>query len=230
MQIIIEYLHIWDIMLGVQLSDTPDHFIWRWEPSGNCSSSRRTAPSLLRLKFWELWKTRAPNKCHLFFWLVVHNRCWTSDRLQRHNLRNDVPRALCAQSPEQLDHLLIGCVYSREVWFRVLRKYDWHQFAPNSDALLIPWWLATRKRICKERRKAFDSIVVLTAWNIWLQRNTRVFRQQSVLTAHLVVLISDSANEWCLAGLIHRSSLGLPDTSAVQGSLPGRQVLASNQV
>ena len=103
-------------------------------------------------------------------------------RLWHHNLRNNGPCALCSQEPEFLDHLLIGCVYSREVWFRVLRAYNWHQFTPSTDAKLITWWLATRKMIAKARRMAFDSVVILVAWNIWLQRNARVFQRQSTQT------------------------------------------------
>jgi hypothetical protein len=35
----------------------------------------------------------------------------------------------------------------------------------------VEWWLHSRKRVIKPRRKAFDSMIVLTAWSIWLQRN-----------------------------------------------------------
>jgi hypothetical protein len=41
-------------------------------------------------------------------------RCWTSDRLRRHGLKDSRTRALCAQEVETLDHLLADCVFSRE--------------------------------------------------------------------------------------------------------------------
>jgi hypothetical protein len=47
-------------------------------------------------------------------------RCWTSLRLQQHGLDNDGPCALCLQCSECLDHLLVGCSYSRQVWFTSL--------------------------------------------------------------------------------------------------------------
>jgi hypothetical protein len=34
--------------------------------------------------------------------------------------------------------------------------------------------------VTKARRKAFDSIVILVVWGIWLERNPRVFSNASV--------------------------------------------------
>jgi hypothetical protein len=28
----------------------------------------------------ELWKSRAPNKCHFFLWLALQDCCWTAER------------------------------------------------------------------------------------------------------------------------------------------------------
>jgi hypothetical protein len=53
----------------------------------------------------ELWKTKAPNKCRLFAWLVLHGRSWTSERAWRHDLRNDACCAFCDQGVETIDHL-----------------------------------------------------------------------------------------------------------------------------
>jgi hypothetical protein len=60
----------------------------------------------------ELWKVCAPDKCRMFIWLVLQGRCWTSDRLHRHGLRNHGPFALCSQCVETIDHLLLGCSYN----------------------------------------------------------------------------------------------------------------------
>lgn len=149
-----QYLFIWHIVSGIHLSETSDRFIWRWEPSGTYS-----ARSAYRCFFiWQtevlgarqLWKTRAPNKCRFFFWLLIHNRCWTSERLQRHNLHNNGPCTLCSQLSEHIDHLVLGCVFSREVWHRGLSRFGWQQFNRSSDAQMIPWWLQVRKGVCKQ--------------------------------------------------------------------------------
>jgi hypothetical protein len=73
--------------------------------------------------------------------------------------------------------MLAGCVFSREFWFRFLCHFSWQQFAPDSDALIVDWWLTTRKHIAKPRRKAFDSTMLLGAWSLWLERNARILLQ-----------------------------------------------------
>jgi hypothetical protein len=42
---------------------------------------------------------------------------------------------------ESVYHLLLACVYSREVWFKVLRRCGWQGLAPSMDDCLIEWWL-----------------------------------------------------------------------------------------
>jgi hypothetical protein len=62
----------------------------------------------------ELWSTRAPNKCMFYNWTVLHDQCWTLDRLHRHSLPNNGPCAFCDQEDEMIDHLIDGCAFSRE--------------------------------------------------------------------------------------------------------------------
>jgi hypothetical protein len=51
---------------------------------------------------------------------------------------------------------------------------------------MVEWWLAVRKRVTKAQRKAFDSMVLLIAWCVWLQRNTRVHNQAADPAIHVV--------------------------------------------
>jgi hypothetical protein len=106
--------------------NTADKFVWRWCSSGAYSVSSAYSAFLFGqmalLGAKELWKTRAMNTCRFFYRLVLHGRCWTSNGLQCHSLRNNGPCALCSQHAETIDHLLVGCVFSREVWFSVFHR------------------------------------------------------------------------------------------------------------
>ncbi|OEL20202.1 hypothetical protein BAE44_0018778 [Dichanthelium oligosanthes] len=106
-----------------------------------------------------------------------------------------------------VDHLLLQCVFSREVWFRSLRRLGWSQLAPTPVDSLTVWWLRSRKKVVKVRRKAFDSLCFLISRSLWLERNSRVFRGASCLPGSLVVSISDSVLLWVSAGLVDRSAL-----------------------
>ncbi|TVU30511.1 hypothetical protein EJB05_22139, partial [Eragrostis curvula] len=102
-QVLLGFFKVMAITSWVELSATPDQF-----------RAVRGAWGLSSVE------TQAPNKSRFFFLLVLHERCWTSNRQLRHNLKNDNTCALCAQEPKTLNHLLLHCVYNRETWFRVL--------------------------------------------------------------------------------------------------------------
>jgi len=101
-------------------------------------------------------------------WLALHDRCWTADRRKRHNLQQRDTCALCNQEPETISHLLVGCSFSREVWYRILLRGRWHSISPiHPGAIFSDWWLAARKRFGKVDRKSFDTLVLLAFWIIW---------------------------------------------------------------
>lgn len=149
-QAIMEYVQVRPCIDAVQLNNSPDKVIWRW-----CSSVLYSSSSAYRALHFgqsallgarELWKTRAPNRCRFFFWLVLLNRCWTSERRHRHGLQDQGTCALCSQQDELLDHLLLTCVYSREVWFKVLRRCAWQELAPTNEQTIVQWWLRATGR------------------------------------------------------------------------------------
>jgi hypothetical protein len=59
----------------------------------------------------------------------------------------------------------------------------------------------------KSRRKAFDSAVLLVAWNLWLQRNDRVIGHGALPAPLFVDTLQASIGQWCRAKLVVRSDL-----------------------
>jgi hypothetical protein len=45
----------------------------------------------------------------------------------------------------------------------------------NTESTLRSWWEAARELVHKKDKKGFDTLVILTAWTLWKQRNTRAF-------------------------------------------------------
>jgi hypothetical protein len=138
-------------------------------PYSSCSSYEALCsgqPSILGAREW--WKTRAPDKGRFFMWLAILGCCWTSEHCHRHGLRDSADYALCSQHLELLNHLLVGCSYSREVWFTVLNCCGWSDITPTLLDSLFSWWLRVRKWVSKPRRCAFDSLVFGVAWGMWL--------------------------------------------------------------
>jgi hypothetical protein len=116
--------------------------------------------------------------------------------------------ALCAQEVESTGHLIVGCVFAREVWFRILGCFGWQALAPANPVGFAAWWLHARKRVVRQRHKAFDSLVTLVAWRVWHERNERVFHSTCNLLPQLVGNILAELDCWCRVQLVNRSHLG----------------------
>jgi hypothetical protein len=67
-------------------------------------------------RLWWPVKRSTPPSANFLVWATLLPRCWMSERLQRHGLRNSEPCVLCHQALESIEHLLLNCVYAREVW------------------------------------------------------------------------------------------------------------------
>jgi hypothetical protein len=155
--IIVEYLQLWEKVEDVQLQpNTPDCLIWRWTASDEYTSSSAR----------EVWRASAPPKVKLFFWLALHGRPWTAEHRRRHGLQPSADCVLCAQDDESIDHLLASCVYTREVWHRLLSRIDFQHLGPSDDSLLADWWLQAWTLVPNAFRRGFDSFVLLVSWEI----------------------------------------------------------------
>jgi hypothetical protein len=178
--VINEYIHVWELLMNVQLRPTePDRFIWRW--SADRRYSVRTAYRAF-FEGWmtmagasELWRVQVPPKVKFFFWLALHNRLWTAERRLRHGLQQDDACALCDQHNEFVSHLLCSCVYTREVWSRLLASMGSPAAPPHQDSALLQWWLHERASLPEALRRSFDSLVLLVSWCTWKERNRRTF-------------------------------------------------------
>jgi hypothetical protein len=154
------------LLLPARLNEH-DRFSWHWTASREYTSKSAYqamfAGESAVVGVKELWKAKASNKCRFFIWLALLDRCWMTQRLLRHGLRSEDTCLLCSQDNETVNHLLCQCVFSREIWFKSLRRACWHLLSPTQLDTFIDWWLRVHKRVPKSRRPAFDSYIILIA-------------------------------------------------------------------
>ena len=70
-------------------------------------------------------------------WPASLNSCWTPDGLARRGLDRPDKCLLCDQEPENIQHLLVSCVFSRDAWFRVLSMAGMQQLTSSRSRLLL---------------------------------------------------------------------------------------------
>jgi hypothetical protein len=142
-----------------------------------------------------------PLNARLFAWLILQNRVWTSVRLIRRGWPNSGPCQLCKREPETAAHLIFKCRYSVRVWNGLkewigLVDFDTSLWA-NFDSL-DEWWCATSGANGR-RRKGLTSLLLLTTWELWNERNARVFRNVASISTRVISIIKSSAHLWGLA-------------------------------
>ena len=149
-----------------------------------------------------VWKPWAPPKCKTFAWLIIQNRVWTADRLQRRGWPNCRTCKLCNQVHESASHLLFKCRFTIRVWSSVRSWLGLHDVDPSawhSRGNVKEWWT---EEIHKQRqgRKAMASLAMLISWEIWKERNGRVFRNKASTADMVITKIKDEVPTWSMAG------------------------------
>lgn len=196
----------WQISQIERDESQDDHIIWNLTADG-----QYTASSAYRAQFIgctrnprlnAIWKAWAPPKCKIFTWLILQNRVWTSDRLAKRNWDHSDACLLCRQTMETALHLLSDCRYTRQIWILVaewvgqagLRPQNWNRPTTTEE-----WW-DTISRIEGIPPKTTRSLAMLIVWEIWKERNARVFDRKEMSTQALLAKIKGEAHAWLWAG------------------------------
>ena len=163
---------LWKILMEVQLvPDMEDKPIWDWNRDGKYTASlayKMMCIGGIRFQHYAaIWKCWAPLVCKLFMWLAIQYRLWTSDRRWRHGLQEErSPCFLCDQKEDTVDHILLQCVFARQVWYMCFDRMGIDMaLCPSTQDSIGRWWPVVRKQMPKLHRKGFDSVVISVCWN-----------------------------------------------------------------
>lgn len=154
------------------------------------------------LEPWKrLWKSWAPGKCKTFVWLAIRNRCWTVVRLEKRGLPHPEHCLLCDQEEETVQHILITCVFVREFWFNVLHRLNWSNLVPNRRTICFAeLWKKSLKKVQRQHRKGFNSLVILGAWILGKHRNACILDGAAPSIQDALQAFKDESHLWQLAG------------------------------
>jgi hypothetical protein len=218
---IAQCMQLWLAIREVQRNEQmEDRFSWPWTESGMFSTKSAYLAMCHGSEYFRMaeaiWSAKAPLKCQIFMWLAVLHRLWTSDRRERHGLQMTTdPCYVCLQAVDTVEHILVQCPFAREVWFCVFSRLHIQAAPPVVDCNLQDWWSMEREKLQPRGRVGFDTLVALTCWSLWKNRNAWVFgdtrRQFSVV--RLTNRILDELQLWIMAkrgtGIVLREGVGV---------------------
>ena len=175
MEVVVQYLHLWDAVCMVQFDGDHDRFEWRW------TASRKFSARTAYLAFFEgstvmpgapqVWHSFAPLKVRLHAWFSLRDRCGTADRRLRHGLVSHTLCPLCIAEAETVEHLTMRCSYAATVWAGITVRLGVALPLPDANSSMAIWWPAAVQSLSKKDEKIANSLIMLTTRAIWLERN-----------------------------------------------------------
>lgn len=154
-----EFVNLWEKLSHVHLlPDTPDSITWKLTKDGHYSAATAYSAQFLGSVDTDLprivWRSWAPPKCKFFAWLVINNRIWTADRLQKRGWPNCNLCPLCKQVQESAAHLLFQCRYTVRVWSMIKMWLGLHDIYPQNWGIVDTvktWWSTNASRTTQSR-------------------------------------------------------------------------------
>jgi hypothetical protein len=117
---------------------------------------------------------------------------------------------LCDQVDETIHHIMVGCVFSRELWFQMLSLVGLQGCTPEpGEEKFQEWWRTIELKVPKQAHAGFNSLLSLILWSLWKHRNACVFDSISPAVTGIIIDIRRETILWCMVGAKGLSSLGL---------------------
>lgn len=130
-------------------------------------------------------------------WLAAHGRCWTVDRLPKRGLPHPAQCPLCDQGEEDIQHLLVGCVFARQIWFHLLQLVGLAHLAPQPEGTSFDCrWEKIDQIGVGDLKKGINTLIILGSWSLWRHRNDCVFNNAAPSLAAVLIMIKDEAQLW----------------------------------
>jgi hypothetical protein len=156
-------------------------------------------------EIWKVfWSSKSIPKIDMYVWTMAHRGILTGGNLRRRGWEGPSRCPLCCQEEETTDHLLLSYTYSKEVWHLTLGLHPDTLVLPQEVTALLQNWnsLYPFQTVKKGQLSTlWRTLPKFILWNIWLERNNRLFREAKSIPAQVATKIKahfgESAPYFC---------------------------------
>ena len=126
----------------------------------------------------EVWGSRVPLRTCFFAWEAVWGKILTVDILMKRGWQMVNRCNFCKESEEAIDHILIHCTKTRELWIFLLALFGvaW-VFQDLVRNLLLQWKV---KGFQKKNGVVWHLAPICLFWCVWKERNRRIFKDEEL--------------------------------------------------
>lgn len=148
------------------------------------------------------WLKTIPLKVHCFVWHASLSRIPVAMELSKKGIK--IPNLachLCNKTSEMVNHLLVNCEFTKGVYEWVFKwcGIKTQQLSTVCDFINF----AALWGNCPKKRSIFFSILCCLWWNVWMERNDRIYKELRTSFTKIADMLSLSYL-WCN----HRSKEG----------------------
>lgn len=190
-----EFIFLWDLVTQVTLEGGQDTIAWKWTANGEYSSKSAYLAqfngSYSSFDASALWKASAEGKHKFFAWLLVQSKLLMADRLTVRNWPCNPTCPLCDFSLETAKHLCLHCSFAQEVWDKVSSWTGSLIAMPDLNVGVEKWCNRELTGLQKNTRRIKVALMMYTAWNIWKERNRRIFEGKRLCSLQVFFLIKE---------------------------------------
>jgi hypothetical protein len=115
-----------------------------------------------------IWKVKAPTHIAFFLWATTVGRILTVDNLKRRGFQLINRYCLCKKDEEIINHLLLHCEFSVDIWHLVLISFGVSWVTPGNVSQLLQCWKFFRHG--HPREAIWKVIPALLMWSIWREK------------------------------------------------------------
>ncbi|XP_072066697.1 uncharacterized protein [Arachis hypogaea] len=143
-----------------------------------------------------VWKGFVPPRIELFGWFVLVDRVNINERLAKIgvNILGDSLCVMCTKELESAEHLFLRCEVAWQVWCKWLRSLGREWVIPGTIREMFESWRGLHNR--QQGLKMWMTVFFAVIWNIWLERNARIFKNTRASLEVIHTMTVMSYTEW----------------------------------
>eukprot|EP00253_Pinus_taeda_P019391 PITA_19391 len=176
-----------------------DKLRWGYEEKGTFTTKEAyhiiLKDQLIKDKLWEkIWSPPIWLKISTFLWLLSHNRILTWDNLRKRKFVGPSICLNCKLEEESAVHLMQICTFGRRIWERVsFRCQKEGRVLGDINNTICNW--PHKPYQCNILNTLWQIIPGIVMWNIWKERNRRIFKTQAMDLEQVWIIIHKNIQE-----------------------------------
>lgn len=191
-----EFAMLYTALSDVVLTNEDDQIVWKWTPSGQYSAasaySAQFKGATVPIPTKYLWTAKTEPKCRFFAWLELLQKVQTADNLAKQHYECNPLCSLCYCIQETTNHLLTQCNFTEAAWDALTATLPLPDHAKRINNTSIDAWLLSITAVGdRVTRRKLAGILFSFWWQIWKERNRRIFDQREQSFRQVAQLTKD---------------------------------------